>query len=170
MTVLANFFFASLLAGGMASIISAGPTLAGQVNDQQPSSPQVATQDQQQSPSKPASPRPNPDASGKYHVGDGVAAPELIHSFPPELPEKLREKKISATCLVRLTVDTDGNPTDVHVINSTPSLDDKKRHEAAIEIQDSCIKAVKQYRFEPGIYQGKPVPLELNVKIDFKIF
>lgn len=53
MTALANFFFASLLAGGMAPIlISASPTLAIQANNQQASSPQAATQDQQQSPSK----------------------------------------------------------------------------------------------------------------------
>jgi hypothetical protein len=170
MTALAKFFFASLLAGGMAPFISAGPTLTGQANDQQPSSPQVATQDQQQSPSKPASPRPNPDASGKYHVGNGVTAPKLIYSVEPEFSETMRKKKISGSCVVGLTVDTDGNPNDVYVVSSIPSIEDKKLRAAVIDMQDNCIKSAKQYRFEPGTYQGKPVPVELKVEMNFQIF
>ena len=146
------------------------PTLGIRANDQQASTPQAATQDQQQPPAKPASPRPNPDASGKYHVGDGVTAPKLISQVQPEFSEKLRKKKINGSCVVGLTVDIDGNPKDVHVVSSIPGLEDKKLHAAVIELQDSCTKPVKQYRFEPGTYQGKPVPVEMNVKIDFQIF
>jgi hypothetical protein len=171
MTDLANFLFASLLAAGMVPVITAtNPILSVRANDQQASTPQAATQDQQQPPEKPASPRPNPDASGKYHAGEGVTLPKLIYSAEPEFSEKLRKKKIAASCVVGLTVDTDGNPKDVHVVSSIPGLEDKKLRAAVIELQDSCIKPVKQYRFEPGTYQGKPVPVELKVEINFQIF
>jgi hypothetical protein len=171
MTGLANFLFTSLFAAGMGSVIAAtNPTLALRANDQQASSPQAATQDQQQSPSKSASPRPNPDASGKYHVGDGVTSPKIIYTVEPEFSEKLRKKKIAASCVVGLTVDTDGNPKDVHVVSSIPGLEDKKLRAAVIELQDSCTKPVKQYRFEPGTFQGKPVPVEIKVEINFQIY
>jgi TonB family protein len=168
MTALANFFFASLLAGGMASIISAGPTLAGQANDQQPSSPQATTQDQQQSPSKPASPRPNPDASGKYHIGDGVAAPKLIYSVEPKWSTRVQKNNRSGSCMLSFTVDTNGNAKDVQIVSSTPDPKDPGLGDVALDVQDHCIKAAQQYRFKPALFQGKPVPVELRVKIDFQ--
>jgi hypothetical protein len=167
----ANFFFASLLAAGMFPVITAtNPTLGIRANDQQASTPPAATKDQQQPPAKPASPQPKPDASGKYHAGEGVTLPKLIYSVEPEFSEKLRKKKIAASCVVGLTVDTDGNPKDVHVVSSIPGLEDKKLRAAVVELQDSCIKPVKLYRFEPGTYQGKPVPVELTVEINFQIY
>jgi hypothetical protein len=167
----ANFLFASLLAAGMVPVITpTNPALGVRANDQLASTSQAATQDQQQSPSKPASPRSNPDASGRYHAGEGVTLPKLIYSVEPEFSEKLRKKKINGSCVVGLTVDTDGNPKDVHVVSSIPGLEDKKLHAAVVELQDSCIKPVKQYRFEPGTYQGKPVPVELKVEINFQIY
>jgi hypothetical protein len=166
MTGLANLFFVSLLASGMASTLALpSAPLAFDATDLQAPSPQSTNQD-----SKPVSPRPNPDASGKYHVGDGVTTPKITYMVEPEFSDKLRKKKISASCVVGLTVDADGNPKDVHVVSSIPSLDDKRLHAVAIELQDSCIKPVKQYRFEPGLFQGKPVPVEINVEINFQIF
>jgi hypothetical protein len=158
MTGLATFLFASLLTSGTVTL------------DQQPSSPQAATQDQQQSPAKPPPPRPNPDASGIYHVGDGVTAPKLVYSVEPEFADKLRKKKIPASCVVGLTVDTDGNPKDVHIISSIPSLEDKKLTAAVMELHENCIRPVKQYRFEPATLQGKPVPVELKVEMKFQLY
>ncbi len=38
------------------------------------------------------SPRPNPDASGKYHPGDGVSAPKLLFAPDPEFTDQARHK------------------------------------------------------------------------------
>ena len=58
-----------------------------------------------------AAQRPNPDASGKYHVGDGVSAPRLIYAPDPEFTDKARRKKLGGTVVVSLTVDAAGNVT-----------------------------------------------------------
>jgi periplasmic protein TonB len=68
---------------------------------------------------------------------------------------------------VSLTVDAEGNPKDVHLIKSSANTVNKK---LATELDEKSIKAVKQYRFQPGTYQGKPVPVELNVEVNFQIF
>jgi TonB-like protein len=81
---------------------------------------------------------------------------------------KIAKEKIPGSCVVGLTVDIDGNPKDVHVVSSMPGFEDKKLRAAVIELQDSCTKPVKQYRFEPGTFQGKPVPVELKVEINFQ--
>jgi protein TonB len=82
----------------------------------------------------------------------------------------LRKRKIAGSCIVGLIVDTDGSAKDVHVVSSVPIPEDKKLRAVAIALQDSCIAPVKQYRFEPGLFQGKPVPVELKVEINFQIY
>jgi TonB family protein len=148
--------------------------LAGQVQGSPrqitASAPAADADRQSEPPAKPHQARPNPDANGKYHVGDGVTAPKLISSVQPEYSKKMRKKKITGDCLVSLTADIDGNVSDAHLLTSTPDLSDKKLHDAAMEMQNNCMKAVKQYRFEPATYQGKPVPVNLNVDIHFQIF
>jgi hypothetical protein len=32
------------------------------------------------------------------------------------------------------------------------------------------MKAVAQYRFKPGEYRGKPVPVDMKIRIDFQIY
>jgi len=74
--------------------------------------PPAEADKQTTAPAKPHLPRPNPDASGKYHIGDGVTPPVLVHAVEPEFAKTLRYNE---RCFVALTVGTDGKPTDVHI-------------------------------------------------------
>ena len=96
--------------------------------------------------------------------------PQLTKSVQPELPYGLVQKKISANCIVSLIVNADGTVKDVYVFSSTPSIEDKKLRKLAVALQDSCIKTVQQYAFEPARYQGKPVPVELKVEIKQEMY
>lgn len=125
----------------------------------------------QQAPTKPADPRPNPDASGIYHVGGGVTPPKLIYSVEPAFSEEARKRKINTTCKVQFIVGVDGHVRDAHIVKScAEKITNTKDHEAALTLDQQAIKTASQYRFEPGKYQGKPVPVELNVVINFEIF
>ncbi len=135
-----------------------------------PSTSPTPTGKHPDAPPVPPQPSPNPDASGKYHVGDGVTAPRLLYQAAPEFSEKLRKNKITGSCVVSITVDIDGNSQNAHIIKSHPDTNDKNLRNAVMEIQDSCVKAAKQYRFKPATYQGKPIPVETTVEIDFQIF
>lgn len=114
-------------------------------------------------------PRPNPDASGKYHVGDGVTPPKLIHSAEPAFPKKMRTGN-SDRCTVALTVDTEGKPTDVHVALVAETSGREDNGDLSIETRAICVNTVEQYRFKPATFQGKPVPVDLKVEINFKTF
>jgi protein TonB len=37
-------------------------------------------------------------------------------------------------------------------------------------LDQKAIEAVKQYRFKPAHENGKPVAVQLNVEVDFRIF
>jgi hypothetical protein len=64
-------------------------------------------------------PRPNPDASGKYHVGDGVSAPKLVFAPDPEFTAKASRKKLGGMLVVSLTLDAAGKPQDHSAASST---------------------------------------------------
>jgi periplasmic protein TonB len=117
-----------------------------------------------------ASPKPNPDASGKYHLGDGVSAPKLVFAPDPEFTDQARRKRLVGTVVVGLTVDTAGNPQDVRVARSLSQDVSKKYKQIALGLDDSAVAAVKQYRFEPAQFQGKPVPVETKVEVNFRIY
>jgi hypothetical protein len=168
MAILVKLSLASLVAGWITLAVSLPSPIPESRLQATPTS-STNTAKQPDTAAKPVQPQPNPNASGKYHVGDGVTAPKLIYSVPPELSEKLLKKKTNApeSCTVSITVDIDGNVKDVHVLTSTPDISDKKLHDGVMEMQSNCTKAAKQYRFEPGTYQGKPVPIELRVEMSF---
>ncbi len=117
-------------------------------------------------------PRPNPDASGIYHVGDGVTAPQLIYQVEPEYSESARKRKLAATTTrVSFIIESDGHVRDVHVTKScADDFPNKKDHEAALTLDQQAVKAASQYRFEPAQYEGKPVPVTLSVEISFQVF
>ena len=70
-----------------------------------------------------------------------------------------RKAKTKGIVLVNLVVDPHGLPQDVHVLRGIGhGLDEK------------AVEAVKQYKFKPAMEGGKPVPVNLNVEVNFQIF
>ncbi len=96
---------------------------------------------------------------GIYHVGGGVSAPLLVFAPDPEFSDEARRAKFQGVCVVSLVVDTKGNPERVQVI----------RH-LGMGLDQKAVEAVKQYRFKPATLQGKPVPVEVNIEVTFRIY
>jgi len=102
---------------------------------------------------------PKVGSSGIYHVGGGVSAPTVIHVVDPKYSEEARSAKVNGMCIVALIVGVDGLPQNVHVIKKLGSGLDEKAAEA-----------VSQYRFKAATYQGQPVPVEVNIEVNFQIY
>jgi TonB family protein len=91
-------------------------------------------------------------------IGGAVSAPRVIHNVFPEFSEEARKDKFSGVVLVGLIVDTDGMPQQVHVLRGVGhGLDEK------------AIEAISHYRFQPAMENGKPVPVRVNVEVNFQI-
>ena len=86
------------------------------------------------------------------------SAPVAIHRAEPEYTEEARNAKIEGAVLIKLVIDEDGVPTEPKVMRSL----DKGLDEKAIE-------AVKQWRFKPGLKDGKRVPVLVNIEINFRL-
>lgn len=96
---------------------------------------------------------------GVMHVGGGVSAPVVIYSVDPEFSDEARRAKYQGICMVELIVDAQGNPQDVHVVRAL-----------GMGLDEKAVDAVKQYKFKPSYYQGRPVPVVINVLVNFRIY
>ena len=75
-----------------------------------------------------------------------------------EYSDKARREKISGEVMLRITVGTDGKVTDAKVMKSLePSLD------------ESALKTVRTWKFDPGTVDGKAVTVVLPVEMTFRI-
>ena len=112
---------------------------------------------------------PQPDAQGVYHVGDGVSSPKLIFQVMPEFPEVSRKKKISGKCMVSAVVGAEGLVKEVVTTQSIADTVSPKLRNVALSLDEEARKAVRQYRFEAGQYQGKAVPVRVTIAVEFQI-
>jgi TonB family protein len=119
---------------------------------------------------KPPNTRPNPDASGIYHVGQGVTPPRAVHTVDPRFSDKARRKKVQGVCVVSLVVDPAGKPQKIHILRSLADRQPANLRSAALELDRNAMRAVSQYRFAPAIFQGKPVPVEIAVEVNFQLY
>jgi bla regulator protein blaR1 len=94
-----------------------------------------------------------------YHVGGDVSAPKLIFAPDPEYTEKARKAKYQGACVLALIVDEQGNPQRVLVV----------RH-LGMGLDRKAVEAVRQYRFSPAMLGGKPVKVEVNIEVNFRIY
>jgi protein TonB len=135
----------------------------------QPVAPSTTTPDQA-APAEP--PNPNPDASGIYLVGGGVTPPKALSMPEPQFSIIARKKKVSGIATVQLIVDAQGNPANVHIVKSIADTvgNNKKKQAAALSLDQAAVDAVKLYKFAPATVHGKPVPVYLNVQVNFEIF
>ncbi len=96
---------------------------------------------------------------GLYHIGSGVSAPQLIHAVDPEFSDEARRAKYQGVCLVSLIVDAQGHPQNIRIVRRLGMGLDEKAEEA-----------VRQYIFKPAYFQGKPVPVQISVEVNFRIY
>jgi periplasmic protein TonB len=96
---------------------------------------------------------------GVMSVGGGVAAPQLVHSVHPEFTDEARQANLQGVVSIQLIVDANGNPENIQVI----------RH-LGMGLDQKAIEAVRQYKFHPAMYQGRPVPVRLVVDVDFRLY
>jgi protein TonB len=96
---------------------------------------------------------------GAYHVGGGVSAPKVIYRVEPEFSEEARKNKWQGTVILRVIIGVDGKTHDISVQRSL-----------GMGLDEKAIEAARQWRFEPGEKDGKPVPVEVSMEINFRLY
>jgi TonB family protein len=86
-------------------------------------------------------------------------APEstLLHRVEPEYPEDARQQKVQGPVVLDVHIGEDGTVQDVQVSSGPP------------ELTQAAIDAVKQWRFKPRRVNGRAVPMQTTVTLNFKL-
>jgi protein TonB len=96
---------------------------------------------------------------GVFRVGGGVSAPKALFTPDPEYSEEARKAKYQGTVILWLIVDQNGKPRDIKVARSL-----------GMGLDQRAIEAVKQWKFEPAMKDGKPVNVQINVEVNFRLY
>jgi TonB family protein len=88
-------------------------------------------------------------------VGGEVQASKLIRKVEPVYPELAKRAHIQGRVVLSVTVDEEGNVSDVKVTGGHPILDEAAR------------AAVSRWKYSPTLLNGEPVPVNFVVTVIF---
>jgi TonB family protein len=99
-----------------------------------------------------------PIATTPYRVGGSVTGPKVIGKSDPAYSEEARRAGISGTIRLSLVVSEEGVPQNVKVTSPLGyGLDEK------------AVESVRGWKFQPGMKDGKPVPVQAQVEVNFRL-
>ena len=87
-----------------------------------------------------------------------ATAPRALKTPDPEYTEQARQAKIEGRVFLYVIVAPDGTTENIKVARSLdPGLNRK------------AVEAVREWKFKPGMYDGKPVAVHVNVEVNFRL-
>lgn len=95
---------------------------------------------------------------GAYRIGGGVSPPSVIFKVEPEYSEEARKAKFQGTVVLFVVVDEKGNPRDLKVIRPL-----------GLGLDQKAIEAVEKWRFKPGMKDGRAVPVQATIEVNFRL-
>jgi TonB family protein len=96
---------------------------------------------------------------GVYRPGGAVSTPRLIHQVTPNYTGEALRRRIQGTVVLEAVVMDDGCASQIRIVKSL----DRGGLDA------EAVKAVAQWRFEPGRLAGTPVNVLVVIVLDFNI-
>ena len=80
------------------------------------------------------------------------ALPQLLWKIEPEYSEEARKARFQGSVMLMLEVDPEGRPRNIRVVRSL-----------GLGLDERAIAAVAQWRFKPGLLNGRPVEAPVSV-------
>lgn len=94
--------------------------------------------------------------STAVRVGGPIRNPVKVKDVQPEYPPLAKSTRVGGTVQIEATIGPDGKVADARVVKSVPILD------------EAALNAVRQWEYKPTLVKGVPVPVIVNVAIDFR--
>lgn len=101
-------------------------------------------------------PGPPPPATAPVRVGGNIRTPRRIVDATPVMPEMARQAGITGVVILEIIIGADGAVRGVRVLRSIPLLD------------QAAIAAARQWRYEPTLLNGTPVPVIMTATVNFQ--
>ena len=109
---------------------------------------------------KKVSPRENPTGSATpMRVGNGVSPPRALRAPDPNYSQVAKSAGYQAKTVLWLIVDANGLPQNIKV-----------ERPVGLGLDDEAVKAVENWKFAPAMKDGSPVPVMINVEVNFRLY
>ncbi|MBM3297012.1 MAG: energy transducer TonB [Candidatus Aminicenantes bacterium] len=115
----------------------------------------------------PPPPPPRPDdiqkkleqfEKGAVKASKDIKPPRLVKKVAPVYPPEAKEKNLEGMVVINARIDTQGNVSDVMVLKSSGEI-----------FNAAAIEAVKGWKYEPMVLEGKPRDAIFTVTIRFAL-
>jgi protein TonB len=93
-----------------------------------------------------------------YEVGPTITSPKLVHYVEPAFSANSKEAFVEGTVKISTVVTLEGKASDSRVVSGLNAEEDR-----------TALEALKQWRFQPGTKDGKPVKVRVTVEVDFHL-
>ena len=106
--------------------------------------------------------RGEPESGEKfYRVGDeGIVAPKCLYQPMPQYTPQAKEARIEGIILLQGIIRKNGHIDALKVLRPL-----------GFGLDESALDVVgKEWRFQPGTFNGQPVDIQANVEISFRLF
>jgi TonB family protein len=91
-------------------------------------------------------------------ASNGISRPELVFKVEPDYSEEARKAKFQGSVLLAIVIDQWGRPIRSSVMRSL-----------GLGLDEKAAEAVAQWRFKPGMKDGKPVSIDVTVDVNFRL-
>ncbi len=88
----------------------------------------------------------------------GLKHPQLLSKVEPAFSEQARRSRYEGSVLLKFTLSKQGTVDEVSVVDPL-----------GLGLDEEAIKAVKQWKFAPGLKDGVPVPVIESVEVNFHL-
>ncbi len=95
---------------------------------------------------------------GAVKAEGDIKPPKLIKEVKPVYPEEARKQGISGVVLLSVRSSEQGNIVGVKIVKSPHEL-----------LSKAAVEAVKQWKYEPMLIKGKPMPIIFTVTVTFRL-
>jgi protein TonB len=97
---------------------------------------------------------------GPYGPGGGVTMPVPVRMDKPRYSADAMRARIQGVVVIECIVRPNGQCSDVHVARSL---------DRTFGLDEEATRAVMQWRFRPGMRRGQPVPVTVQLELEFTI-
>ena len=91
-------------------------------------------------------------------VGPGITPPKAIYAPDPKYSGRTRKAKYQGTVLLWAVVGADGRVQDLKV---APSL--------GMGLDENAVAAVCKWKFKAAMKDSQPIPVQINVEVNFRL-
>jgi protein TonB len=95
---------------------------------------------------------------GGYRGPRLSSLPQLLWKTEPEYSEEARQARFQGSVLLALEIDAQGRPKNIRVVRSL-----------GLGLDERAVAAVAQWKFKPGLVNGRPVSAPVSVEVSFRL-